>query len=133
MSACRGFSLLELIMVILIVAMASVAIGAGFLRVQSTLALNEDVQRTTQIARECAEHILSRARPPRGHYDAVAAATPSAECNGLAAAGFNRVVNVTPMPAGGALCAAGWNCKHVAINVTKGSAVANVNFMIVRY
>ena len=129
----KGFSIVELIMVIVIVAIAAVAIGAGFARVSRSLALNEDVQRTAQVAHECAEHILSRARPPRGHYDAVAAAAPSTECNGIAAAGFTRTVNVNAMATGGALCAAGWNCKWVEIRVSKGSAEANVKFMIVRY
>jgi prepilin-type N-terminal cleavage/methylation domain-containing protein len=128
-----GFSILELVIVIVIVAIAAVGIGAGFARVARSLALNEDVQRTAQVAHECAELVLSRARPPRGHYDAVAAAAPSTECNALAAAGFTRVVNVSAMPTGGALCAAGWNCKWVEIRVTKGTAVANVNFMLVRY
>ena len=113
----KGFSIIELIMVIVIVAIAAVAIGAGFARVSSSLALNEDVQRTSQVAHECAELILSRARPPRGHYDAVAVAAPSTECNALAVAGFTRTVNVNAMATGGALCAAGWNCKWVEIRV----------------
>lgn len=134
MSRARaGFSIVELIMVVVIVAIAAVAIGSGFARVSGSLALNEDVQRTSQVAHECAEHVLSRMRPPRGHYDAVAVASPSAECNGLAAAGFNRVVNVTTMPTGGTLCAVGWNCKRVEVTVTKGTAVASLNYMIVRY
>lgn len=129
----RGFSIIEVIMVIVIVAIAAVAIGAAFARMSSSLALNEDLQRASQVAQECAEHILSRARPPRGHYAAVAAASPSAECNGMAAAGLNRVVNVTAMAPGGALCAAGWACKRVEVSVTKGAAAVNVNFMLVQY
>ena len=134
MTASRaGFSLIELVMVIVVIAIAAVGIGAAFARMAGSLALNEDLQRATQVAQECAEHILARARPPRGHYTAVAAASPSAECNGMAAAGFNRVVEVTAIPAGGALCAAGWNCKRVQIDVTKGSAAVEVNFMLVQY
>jgi prepilin-type N-terminal cleavage/methylation domain-containing protein len=127
-----GFSIVELVMVVVIIAIAAVAIGSGFASVSRSLALNEDVQRTAQVAHECAEHILSRARPPRGHYAAIALAAPSAECNGMAVPGFNRLVNVNP-GAVGALCTAGWNCKWVEIRVTKGSAVANVNFMIIQY
>jgi prepilin-type N-terminal cleavage/methylation domain-containing protein len=128
-----GFSLVELILVIIIIAIAAVAIGSGFARVSSSLALNENVQRTSQVAHECAEHVLSSLRPPRGHYDAVAVGANSTVCNGLAVAGFNRVVNVNDMAPGGALCAAGWNCKWVEISATKGTATANVNFMVVRY
>lgn len=128
-----GFSLIELIIVIVIVAIAAVAIGAAFANMSRSLALNEDLQRASQVAQECAEHILSRARPPRGHFAAVAVASPSTECNGMAAAGFNRVVNVTAMAAGGALCAAGWNCKRVQVSVSRGSAAVEVNFMILQY
>lgn len=128
-----GFSLVELLMVIVIVAIAAVAIGAGFAGVSRSLALNEDVQRASQVAHECAEHVLSSLRPPRGHYDAVAVAANSTVCNALAVAGVNRVVNVNDMTPPGALCAAGWNCKWVEISVSKGSATANVNFMVLRY
>lgn len=131
--ARAGFSLIELIMVIVVVAIAAVGIGAAFAHMSRSLALNEDLQRASQVAQECAEHIVSRARPPRGHYAALAEAAPSAECDGIAAAGFNRVVNVTAMAAGGALCSAGWNCKRVQVSVTKGSAAVDINFMIVQY
>jgi prepilin-type N-terminal cleavage/methylation domain-containing protein len=132
--AHRGFSVIELIMVIVVVAIAAVAIGGAFASMSRSLALNEDLQRASQVAQECAEHILSRTRPPRGHYAAVAAAAPSAECNGLAAAGFNRTVNVTAMATGGtSLCAAGWACKRVQVSVSKGAAAVEVNFMIVQY
>jgi prepilin-type N-terminal cleavage/methylation domain-containing protein len=129
----RGFSLIELIIAIVVVAIAAVAIGSAFAYTSRSLALNEDLLRASQVAQECAEHILSRARPPRGHYAAVAVASPSPECDGIAAAGFNRVVNVTAMAAGGALCDAGWSCKRVQVSVTKGSAAVEINFMIVQY
>ncbi len=130
----RGFSMIELIMVVVIIAIAVVGIGAAFAHVSRSLALNEDLQRTWQVAQECAEHIVSRTRAPRGHYAVVAAASPSTECNGLAAAGFSRVVNVTTMATGGtSLCAAGWACKRVQITVSRGSATAELNFMMVQY
>ena len=128
-----GFSMIELIMVIVAVAIGAVAIGSAFAHMSRSLALNEDLQRASQVAQECAEHVLALARPPRGHYAAVAAASPSAVCNGMAAAGFNRVVNVTAMAAAAPICAAGWNCRRVQITVSKGSAVVEVNFMIVQY
>ena len=131
--ARAGFSLIELVIVIVLVAIATAAIGAAFMQASRSLALNEDLQRASQVARECAEHVLSRARAPRGHYVAVAAAAPSAECDALAAPGFNRVVNVTAMAAAAPLCNAGWACKRVEVSVTKGNASVNVNFMLVQY
>lgn len=129
----RGFSLLELIMAIVVVSIGAVAIGAAFAAMSRSLALNEDLQRASQVAQECAEHILSLARPPRGHYAAVPVAAGSALCNGMAAAGFNRTVNVSAMAAAAPLCAAGWNCKRVQISVIKGDAAVEVNFMLVQY
>jgi len=130
----QGFSLVELVMVIVIVAIGVVAIGSAFAHMSRSLALNEDLQRTWQLAHECAEHVLSTARPPRGHYAALPVASPSTVCDGLAAAGFTRVVNVTAMATGGtSLCAAGWACKRVQVTVSKGAASADLNFMVVQY
>lgn len=131
--AHAGFSLIELVMVILIVAIAAAGIGGAYAYMSRSLALNEDLQLASQVAQECAEHILSRARPPQGHYAAIAAASPSAECNALAAPGFTRVVNVTTMAAAAPLCNAGWACKRVHVSVTKGTAAVDVNFMIIQY
>lgn len=128
-----GFTIVELIMVIVVVAIGAVAIGAAFAHVSRSLALNEDLQRAAQVAQECAEHILSFARPPRGHYAAVPVAAGSTLCNGMAAAGFSRTVNVSAMAAAAPLCAAGWNCRRVQISVVKGEAAVEVNFMIVQY
>jgi prepilin-type N-terminal cleavage/methylation domain-containing protein len=134
-----GFSILELVIVIVVVAIGAVGIGAAFAHMSRSLALNEDLQRASQVAQECAEHILSRARPPRGHYAAIVVPVPpptpppSTVCDGLSAPGFNREVYVTAMAAGGPLCAAGWGCKRVQVRVTKGSAVVDVNFMLVQY
>jgi prepilin-type N-terminal cleavage/methylation domain-containing protein len=133
MKSRRGFSLIELIITIVVVAIAAVAIGSAFAHVSRSLALNEDLQRASQVAQECAEHILSLARPPRGHYEAVPVAAGSALCNGMAAAGFNRTVNVSAMAAAAPLCAAGWSCRRVQISVIKGAAAVEVNFMIVQY
>jgi len=130
----QGFSLVELVMVIVIVAIGVVAIGSAFAHMSRSLALNEDLQRTWQVAHECAEHVLSAARPPRGNYGALPVASPSTVCDGLAAAGFTRVVNVTAMATGGtSLCAAGWACKRVQVTVSKGAASADLNFMVVQY
>ena len=130
----RGFSLVELVMVIVVVAIGVVGIGAAFAYMSRSLAVNEDLQRTWQVAHECAEQVLATTRAPRGHYAALAVASPSTVCDGLAAAGFTRVVNVTAMATGGtSLCAAGWSCKRVQVTVTRGTATANLNFMVVQY
>jgi prepilin-type N-terminal cleavage/methylation domain-containing protein len=128
-----GFTLIELVIVIVVLAIGVVAIGSAFAYMARSLSVNEDLQYSWQIAHECAEHILGQARAPRGHFTAVAAGAGSAICNGMAVAGYTRVVNVTNMPTGGALCSAGWACKRVEILVTKGSMTTSLNFMLVQY
>jgi prepilin-type N-terminal cleavage/methylation domain-containing protein len=132
----KGFSIIELIIVIVVVAIAAVAIGSAFAYISRSQRLNVELQTATQIAQECAAHVVGRGRKP-GSYAAVAPiASPSTICDGLPAiaAGFTRVVNVTNMAAGGALCGAGWACKRVEVIVTRGAAnLVTLNFMLVNY
>jgi prepilin-type N-terminal cleavage/methylation domain-containing protein len=129
----KGFTLIELVIVITILAIGVVAIGSAFAYMSRSLDVNEDLQRSWQVAHECAEYIIGQGRAPRGHYNAVAAAAGSTICDVIAVAGYTRVVNVTNMPTGGALCSAGWACKRVEIVVTKGSLTSSLNFMLVQY
>jgi prepilin-type N-terminal cleavage/methylation domain-containing protein len=128
-----GFSLIELIIVIVVVAIAAVAIGSAFGYISRSVGLNSDLQSVTLIAQECADHIVGSARKP-GNYGAVPAGGTA--CDAIVApAGHNRTVNVVNVVgASGTICTgAGWACKSVAITVTRGSATATVNFMIVNY
>jgi len=129
-----GFSLIELVMVIVMLSIAAVAIGSAFAYMSRSLALNEDLQRSWQIAQECAEHVVGQAREPRGSYASVPVGSPSTACNSVpAVAGYTRTVNVTNMASGSALCSAGWNCKQIQISVVRGSNTSTLNFMVVNY
>lgn len=135
MKSRQGFSLIELIIVIVVVAIAAVAIGSAFTYISRAQRLNVELLTATQIAQECAAHVLGRARKP-GTYATVPLASPSTFCNGLPAVdpAFTRVVNITAMAAGGALCSAGWACKRVQILVTRaGSDLVTLEFMLVNY
>jgi prepilin-type N-terminal cleavage/methylation domain-containing protein len=128
-----GFSLIELVFVIVVVAIAAVAIGSALAFISRTQALGLNLQTASQFAQECADHIIGSARKP-GSYAAVPVGGTA--CNAIAApAGYNRTVVVAAVVgASGTICTgAGWNCKSVAISVTRGSAIATVNFMIVNY
>ena len=131
-----GFTLIELVMVIVVVAIAAVAIGSGFMYISRSQRLNVDLLAATQIAQECAAHVVGLARHP-GSYAAVApVANPSTICNTLPAIdpAFTRVVNVSTIAAGGALCSAGWACKRVEILVTRGGRdLVALDFMVVNY
>jgi len=133
-----GFSILELIMVIVVVAIGAVAIGSAFAYISRSQRLMVDIMTATQIAQECSAHVVGLARHP-GSYAAV---TPvinnSTVCNAPALPAidpaFTRVVNVSTMAAGGALCSAGWACKRVEILVTRaGRDLVAMDFMVVNY
>lgn len=132
----RGFTLIELVIVIVVVAIATVAIGSAFAYISRSQRLTIDLTAATQIAQECAAHVVGLARHP-GSYAAVAPiASPSTVCNALPAIdpAFTRVVNVSTMAAGGALCSAGWACKRVQILVTRaGRDLVALDFMLVNY
>jgi prepilin-type N-terminal cleavage/methylation domain-containing protein len=132
----RGFTLIELVIVIVVVAIATVAIGSAFAYISRSQRLTIDLMAATQIAQECAAHVVGLARHP-GSYAAVAPiASPSTVCNALPAIdpAFTRVVNVSTMAAGGALCSAGWACKRVEILVTRaGRDLVALDFMLVNY
>jgi len=126
----KGFSLIELIIVIVVVAIAAVAIGSAFAYISRSQGLNANLQAATQLAQECAAHIVGSARKP-GTYASVPLGGTA--CNALPP-DPGRTVNVTAMPTGGALCSgAGWGCKRVDITVTRGNATVTLNLMLVNY
>jgi prepilin-type N-terminal cleavage/methylation domain-containing protein len=133
MKARGGFTLIELIMVIVVVAITAVAIGSAYVYMSRSQALGADLLGATQAAQECAAHIVGQARRP-GSYAAVPAGATA--CNAITApAGYTRTVTVTNVagPSGTLCTGAGWSCKSVSVTVTRGGATAAVNFMLVNY
>jgi len=135
MRRAPGFSILELVIVIVVVAIGAVAIGSAFAYISRSQRVSIDITTATQIAQECAAHVVGLARHP-GSYAAVTPVTsPSTICDTLPAIdpAFNRVVNVSTTAAG-ALCTAGWACKRVEILVTRaGRDLVALDFMVVNY
>lgn len=131
-----GYSLIELIIVIVVLAVAVVGIGSAFAYLSRSQRLGVELQMATQIAQECAAHVIGRGRKPGSYANVQPVLSPSSICDGLPAvpAGYARVVNVSDMPAGGALCSAGWACRRVEILVsTSGVTLVALNFMLVNY
>jgi prepilin-type N-terminal cleavage/methylation domain-containing protein len=130
-----GFTLIELIIVIVVLAIAVVAIGSAFAYMTRSQVLSADLQRASQIAQECAEHIVGRGRKPNSYAQVIPVAAPSSICDGLPApgGGFTRTVNIRDLAVTGAICAAGWGCKHVQVSAGRGSAQVTLNFMLINY
>lgn len=131
--------MVELIIVVLVVAIAAVAIGSAFSYISRSQRLGVDLLTATQIAQECAEHVIGRGRKPGSYAAVVSIGLNSNVCNGLPAIdpAFTRVVNVTVMPTGGTLCSSGppaWGCKHVQIVVTRATRdLVTMNLMLINY
>lgn len=128
-----GYSLIELILVIVVVSIAAVSIGSAYSFISRAESFKEDLLIATQAAQECADHIIGRARRPN-NYSLVP--TGATACNVIAVpTGFTRTVTVTGVvgPSGTICTGAGWACKSVVITLTRGSATASANLMLINY
>lgn len=129
-AAQQGFTLLELIMVIIIVALASVPILGQFSQVSGSLLLDEVIQTAAQLAQERAEGVMADRRG--AGYVAVPVGT-TVDVLGGAYANYSRTLTVTQPPVGSG-CAAGATCKEVIISVDHtGKTRAEVTYILVSY
>jgi prepilin-type N-terminal cleavage/methylation domain-containing protein len=125
-----GFTLIELVMVIIIVALASVPILGQFAQVAGSTLVDEEIQTAAQLAQERAEGILALRRAQG--YAAVATGTTNDVLTGNYST-YSRSVTVTQPPAGGG-CAPGATCKGVVVSVDRGlSNRAELAFVLVNY
>lgn len=126
----QGFTLLELIIVIVIVALASVPILGQFTQVVSSMLVDEEIQTAAQLAQERAEGILADRREQG--YIAIATGTSTDVLAGNYAA-FTRTLTVNEPPSGSG-CASGASCKEVIVTVGRGASErARVSFILVNY
>ena len=125
-----GFTLLELVMVIMLVAIASIPILGQFSQAASSLVTDEIIQTAAQLAQERAEGLLADRRV--SGYAAVPTGTVNDVLTG-AYSSYSRTVTVTSPPAGGG-CAGGATCKEVVVSVDhSGRTRAELTFVLVNY
>ncbi len=126
----QGFTLLELVLVIVVVALASVPILGQFSQAGQSLLLNEEIQTAGQLAQERAEGLMA-VRRDQG-YAAIPTGTTSEVLTGNYA-GFTRTLTVNEPPSGTG-CAVGATCKEVLIGVARGGdSRAGLTLMLVDY
>jgi prepilin-type N-terminal cleavage/methylation domain-containing protein len=129
-AAQQGFTLLELIMVIVILALASVPILGQFSQVSSSMLMDEEIQTAAQLAQERAEGILAERR--NLGYAAILTGTTIDTLTGNFSA-YARSVTVNEPPLGSG-CAPGASCKEVVVSVNHGSSPrAAVSTILVDY
>ncbi|MGB5338320.1 MAG: type II secretion system protein [Gammaproteobacteria bacterium] len=126
----RGFTLLELILVIVIMALAAVPVLGQFTQVSGSLQANEAIQTAALLAQEQAEAVLADRR--RLTYAAIPTGTTSTVLTGNYSA-YTRTLTVNEPPAGSG-CAVGATCKEVIVRVDhNGRQRAAVTFILVDY
>lgn len=139
----RGFTLIELVMIIVLLSVAGTAILGMFGQVGRSLVTNQDTQTGAQAAQACAEQILAFRRSTLAGYGYanVTVGNNTGACN----AGFTAVGGVTAAPtvnvashSSGSLAACpsatAGDCKLVTITVnSNGLQAANLSVLLVNY
>ncbi len=132
--ASRGFTLMETVVVVLVLAIA----GTGIVALQGKLFQSQTPVKNMQVGSrlmlECAEHILATRRFSEGGYDVINANNGfgANQCGtGLPALSGYTVPSVSLTdPYTGAACPEGGTCKLATI--TQGG-LANVTLLLVDY
>ncbi len=125
-----GFSLIELVMVIVIVSIGAMTLLGSFQQVGQSILLSEDLQVGAQLAQECGEYVVISRRDATNAYTGIDANV----CNGLPLpVGFNRTITLTE-PFSDPACPGGATCKKVEVLITKGSDnVGSITTMVANY
>jgi Tfp pilus assembly protein PilV len=122
----RGVSLIELIIVIVAVTVGLLALGNAYLAPASSIATNQDIQATWQVAQACADFTLGRIRRP-GAFSNVTSDPCGAAGANLATNGTTRTVTVTN-PAN--CLGTAFSCRQFVISVTRNGYTASITFMV---
>jgi prepilin-type N-terminal cleavage/methylation domain-containing protein len=131
MKSQNGFTLIEMVLVIIIISVASVPLFGMFSRAASSLLINEKTQTATQLAQEHAELLLAIRR--NQGFGAAELSSNTIEALSGNFSGYNRSTVIT-QPPGGPGCPGGASCKEVIISVDEsGTAYAEVTFLLVSY
>ena len=124
----RGATLVEMVVVIIILGIASIAIMDQFVNMARSYAGNERLQTGAQLAQGCAEQILATRRL-QGYASAIAGSCPALPPS-YAAAGYTRSVSFTPAACATLPCSVDVVVNHSAASPTEQ---ARVVFMLGSY
>ena len=124
----RGFSLIELVLVMVLLSIASVGLVALFGRLGNSLGVNNDTQAAAQQAQECAEYLLAERRRSGYVMGGVA------DCSALPAFnGYGPPTVTVADPYAGAGCPSGANCKLFTVKAVYGNGASSVSLMLTDY
>lgn len=121
----RGFSLIELIMIIVLLGIGLTGLMAMFGR--STIGMADDaaIQTGTQLVQQCAEHILGQRRRHPGGTVAGYNSIDATSCNSLPAAptGYSLAALVVTNPYAAGACAGLTTCQRIEISANGPTGV----------
>lgn len=132
MRQLAGFTLIELVIVMLVITVGLLGLTPLFSNTSKSLTINEDLQRAAEYAQQCAEQVLAARR----NSTYAAFAVPGAVCNPADANGFHRTASAgtdyygTTNPACPGTTT---KCKDITIRVTKGDIFSSITVMLVDY
>lgn len=136
----RGFTLIEMIMVMMVLSIAAVSVLEAFSGNGRGLLLADNNHVAQNLAQECAEYIARSKQDGAITYGAITATVcdaPLPDVNGFSLTVDPRDVTSATCPGGAnclALCPSGALCKDTTIAVTKsGSILATAKILFVNY
>lgn len=136
MRRSNGFTLIELVIVMIIISVGLVGLTSLFSNTSKSLTTNEVLQQAAQYAQECAERAIATRRS-NGFTQFKANGSFSCGSN---PSGFTRLPNDTNPDTGSTstgtsstACPNGIICRNITITVTSGTLSSSITLMLADY
>ncbi len=130
MHAARGFSLIELIMIIVAIGVMGAFLATSYTQLPRAVQVSEASQTGAQLAQQCSERAIAQRRNPAIGFGPIATGV----CTGLPTPAGYTVTDVVDAAYAGAACPVAGACKRVTVTVTRNAVtVAQTDFLLVNY
>jgi len=131
MRSVRGFSLIELIIIIVVIGIMGAFLTTTFTQLPRPLEVSEGAQTASQLAQQCSERVLARRRASGAGLGFTPIA--SGTCLGMPTLPGYIVTDVVDAAFAGPACpGAVGSCKQVTVTVTRNAVtVAQTDFLLV--
>lgn len=132
----HGFTLIEMVVVMLVISAGLLGLASLFSGNIKALVINEGVQQVAQYAQECAERVLAVRRDLGFGSSTISTSMCDSTSLGALPSGFTRSVGVPPATvtgSGTSACPSGITCRDVTVTVSNGTVSSVINVMLVNY